>query len=75
MDIDKEIIQNTKCKKQFACLNIKDHMCCKVDRCINNQFCLVEDKVISHCNHRASFGYSGICHCLVRMEIYNKHNR
>jgi hypothetical protein len=75
MDIDEKIIQNTKCKKQFACLNNKNHKCCVVKSCIDKQLCFIDCAGKIYCNYQMSFGNSEICNCPVRGVIYNKYKK
>ncbi len=73
MEIKKEIIDKTvHCTKDFDCLN-NNHLSCKVRSCVNNEVYFVECSEIHSCNYRVSFGYSYICTCPTRKEIYNKY--
>lgn len=75
MDIDKEIIRNTKCKIQFACMNDNDHLCCKVDRCVNQKVHFINYEKKNTCCNAIDFGGSKICTCQIRIEMYNKYNK
>jgi hypothetical protein len=75
MEIDKEIIQKaTKCDKQFACLNNKQHACCEIFKRFNNEICMIYKANNHTCNYKES-GFSDVCTCPVRVEIYNKYKK
>ena len=72
--IASEIIHNTNCDKNFMCLKEgAENNLCKIKKCFDNEFCLLKEAKIPGCINRFSFGYSDICKCPVRTEIYNKY--
>ena len=74
MEIDKELLEKTTdCNKDFACLNNDKHICCKVEHCVNNKVHFVKC-LDNYCSYRMSYGYSDICNCPIRKEIFNKYN-
>ena len=75
MEINEELIKiTTKCQNNFACLNDENHFCLSnVDDCINNKVHFVKCSD-NNCSYRLSFGYSFICNCPIRKEIFNKYN-
>ncbi len=77
MEIDEKIIENaTKCEKHFACLNNKHHKCCEIHICITDEICVIRhDEAKNSCNYCTCSGYSQVCHCPVRVEIYNKYKK
>jgi hypothetical protein len=76
LEIDEEIINKaTKCNKHFACLNDKGHSCCKVVHIIQDSLCFIDPDKWQHCNYYTAFGYSDICNCPVRVEIYRKYKK
>ncbi|REE83269.1 hypothetical protein BX611_0556 [Lutibacter oceani] len=73
MEIDKELIEKTtKCKKSFGCLNNDQHILCKVEHCVSNKVHFVKCSD-NFCPYRMSFGYSDVCNCPMRKEIFNKY--
>ena len=73
MEIDKEILNNTtNCEKNFDCLTNDKHVYCKVENAINNEVHFVKCLHDDSCTYKMSFGYSYICTCPTRKEIFNK---
>ncbi len=77
MEIDELILkETTRCSKDFSCLKNENDPCLtsKVSNSVNGKVIFIsciEDK----CNYDMRFGYSKICNCPVRKEIFNKYNR
>ena len=70
-----EIDENTKlrakcCDKNFSCT--ESNPCCKVQSCVANSIIFLE-KLERCCNYYQEFGYSNVCKCPVRSEIYKKY--
>ena len=62
-----------KCEKGMECLTGNGDCLCEVERCIEGKVCFIKagnDKM-NTCNYMNSFGYSYICTCPTRVEIYN----
>lgn len=75
MEIDEKIIKKaTRCEKQFACLNNKQHVCCEIFMLINNEICVIREAERYVCKYKEN-GFSEICSCPVRIEIYNKYKK
>lgn len=77
MEIHKTTLKETvRCVKSFECLSNDNHPCLisKGIRSVESKLLFVECAE-DHCNYKLSFGYSKICHCPVRIEIFNKYNR
>ena len=73
-EIPEEIIKKTNCNKNYICL--KEHAekeICKIDKCIDNKYCLLKKIKYDFCINRFSFGNSQMCKCPVRIEIFNKY--
>lgn len=74
MEIEKEIqIKTTQCENDFSCLKNGITTCCKVLSCINNKVLFVDCTSKVYCAYKITFGYSDICNCPTRIEIYNKY--
>ncbi len=61
------------CEKNFDCLNKGNQVCCKVENCISKKVHFVNFSNNVNCNYKLSFGYSFLCTCAVRKELFNKH--
>jgi hypothetical protein len=74
MIIDKNILEKTtKCEKNFKCLDNPKEICCKVEEVIDNKVFFVKCLSYDYCNYKTPYGYSNICSCPTRIEIYRKH--
>lgn len=74
-EISDEIINKTVCDKDFRCLEEgnAENKICKIKRCFDNEYCLLKELTFGSCINSFSFGYSDICKCPVRIEIYYKY--
>jgi hypothetical protein len=73
--IDSEIIERaTKCDKKFACLTSSKHECCEICISLNDEICVLRCAALNTCNYRLN-GFSDVCTCPVRVEIYNKYKK
>lgn len=74
MEINVTILKKTTaCSKKHECLQNKDTVYCKVERCINDTVLILECKEQLSCNYQLAFGNSQICRCPIRIEIFNKY--
>jgi hypothetical protein len=72
-EISKSILdQAVNCDQNYACLKNSGSNCCKTDFCVNDKILFIKD-LKRECSYSKSFGYSYICNCPVRMEIFNKY--
>ncbi len=62
----------TKCKKNLSCLSGTD--ICKVESCIEDKIHFIKCMNSEPCDYRISFGYSYVCICPVRKELFNRYN-
>lgn len=72
--ISEDIIKNTKkCTKKYSCISGTRTEICKVELNIEDKIHFV--KCLSHesCPYRISFGYSYVCICPVRKELFNRY--
>jgi hypothetical protein len=75
MDIkvdDNIIEQTTKCRKNFSCLSGETPIY-SVESNINNKIHFIKCVNNKSCSYILSFGYSFICTCPVRKELYNRY--
>jgi len=72
ISISEGILNKTdKCEKDFSCLSSNKEGICKVESVINEGMKIVKCKGPS-CYYSISYGYSSICNCPTRNEIFNK---
>ncbi len=75
MQISDEIIKNTtKCKKKFSCLSGERNNLCNVELNIEDKIYFVKCMNNKHCEYRIAFGYSFVCLCPVRKELFKLYN-
>ncbi len=73
--VNPEILKNTtECKKDFSCLSGNRTDLCKVELNVNDKIHFVKCLSDEPCDYKKSFGYSFICICPVRKELYNRYN-
>ena len=71
--VDDDIIQQTtKCGKNFSCLSGEKPIC-SVELCIDNKIHFIKCVSNKSCSYRVPFGYSDVCTCPVRKELYNRY--
>ena len=70
--IDEDILKSaTRCKKNLFCLSGND--ICKVEYCVDGKIHFIKCMNLDPCNYRISFGYSFVCNCPVRKELFNRY--
>ena len=73
IELDANILsQTTECTRDFACLTDPGQLC-RVENCVNNKVHFIQCRNDVKCNYQISFGYSFICSCPIRKEIYNRY--
>ena len=74
-EIDKGILKATdKCRKNFSCLDGDKGCMCEIEDHFNNTIHFIKPLDTGICDYRMSFGYSYICNCPTRKEIYKRYN-
>jgi hypothetical protein len=63
--------ETTKCKKKFSCLSGETP--CSVELCIDNKIHFIKCVSKEPCSYKVPFGYSDVCTCPVRKELYNNY--
>ena len=63
-----------KCRANFSCLNGSTECLCTVKEYINHAVLFIEP-ADSMCQYYLAFGYSQICLCPTRMELFKKYGR
>ncbi len=67
------IKKTTKCQKSFSCLSGERKDLCEVESCVNDEIHFLKCMYNSLCRYRVPFGYSSVCTCPVRKELYNRY--
>lgn len=62
-----------RCKKNHSCLSGDKDNVCKVEMSIGEKIHFIKCKNEDICNYRIPFGYSFVCTCPVRKELYNRY--
>lgn len=74
--INEETLKRTiKCPFDFACLKDKNFPKCVVDYSVKNNGVFVKEAIDAMCPYKMTFGYSFICNCPTRYEIYEIYER
>ncbi len=74
LNVHDDIIKNTnRCKKDHSCLSGFAADLCQVEMCIGEKIHFIKCMNENICNYRIPFGYSFVCTCPVRKELYNKY--
>jgi hypothetical protein len=74
MNIAPETVEKaTKCPHNRVCLSVGGKPCCKIECTVNDIVFFTQEKTSTGCPYQASFGYSFMCTCPVRQEIFLKH--
>jgi len=63
-----------KCRKNHSCLSGKRDDICKVELNVEDKIHFVKCMSSEPCSYRISFGYSYVCLCPVRKELFNRYN-
>lgn len=77
MDVEIEVSEETrqrtdKCWRGFACLSGDKEFVCPVGDCVGDVL-FVERARETYCPYDVTFGYSHICSCPIRREIYERY--
>jgi hypothetical protein len=63
--------ETIKCKRNFSCLTGSKECLCEVEDSFNDKVIFIRPENNNLCDYKMSFGYSYICTCPTRKEIYN----
>lgn len=76
MEIDEKTVSETnRCPSNLDCLNNSKHVFCKVEYCCDNEVHFIKCVNNQDCNYKSSFGYSTLCNCPIRKEIFKKYEK
>lgn len=67
--------ETNKCEWNFACLLGKNECLCEVEDSLDSRIVFIKPMLDFMCNYRMSFGYSYVCNCPTRKEIYKLYNQ
>ncbi|VVB86680.1 Uncharacterised protein [uncultured archaeon] len=71
--VSEDALKKTKCKKDFSCLSGERTDLCMVEYCVNGEIHFLRCMYNSRCGYQIPFGYSSVCTCPVRKELYNRY--
>ncbi len=65
-----------RCERDFACLLSEEVDCCSVENYVGYATCFLakENKRRCESGNTFSFGYSYLCNCPIRGELYRQYN-
>ncbi len=63
-----------KCRHSFSCLSGGDECLCQIKDSFDGKVLFVAPPCSDVCDYIMSFGYSYVCKCPVRKEIYNQYS-
>ena len=63
-----------KCRKNHSCLSGQLDDLCKVELNVDDKIHFVKCMTQEFCPYRISFGYSYVCLCPVRKELFDRYN-
>ena len=73
--ISEDSLKNAgKCKKNHSCLSGQRDDLCKVELNVDDKIHFVKCMSKESCPYRIYFGYSYVCLCPVRKELFNRYN-
>lgn len=73
LEISEDTLRKTRCEKGFSCLSAHRNDLCKVESCIPGKVIFLETLNDNSCHYATSFGYTRICNCCTRKELYEKY--
>jgi len=70
--VSDDILNSTsKCRNDFSCLYGETDCLCEFNDAIENKLLFVKPNKNATCNYMLSFGYSYLCNCPTRKEIFH----
>lgn len=74
-EISKKTVKSAvKCPRDFQCLNDPKFKLCPVESYVKGVGCFLKNSYKRNCPYKSSFGYSQVCKCPVRCEIFEKYH-
>jgi hypothetical protein len=75
-DIEEKILLSSdKCGNGYSCTKGSDDCLCPVEDDLSGRVLFVSENNRKACPYKMSYGYSHICNCPVRIEIFKRYNR
>ncbi len=73
--LDKDILKRaSRCRDNFSCLSGEGDCLCEIEDFAGEKIHFIKPgNKGGICNYKMGFGYSFLCNCPVRKEIYNKY--
>jgi hypothetical protein len=73
IEVSQKTRQRTdKCWRGFGCLSDPGSVPCAVRSCVRGVL-FVDKQTVRYCPYEVTFGYSRICSCPTRQEIYDRY--
>ncbi len=74
--VRKDLLKDAEqCRNNFSCLLGQEECFCPVEEDMDGRILFVTPPNSNVCEYMMSFGYSYLCKCPVRKEIYNKYKK
>lgn len=70
---DQALKETTECQFSFQCLHDEKRCVCIIERYLEGNGCFLKIAKSRLCPYMISFGYSQMCHCPVRIELYRRY--
>jgi len=73
--ISEDILKKAvKCRSNFSCLSGVNDCLCEIEDHAGENIHFINSLSATHlCNYKMEFGFSYICNCPVRKEVYNQY--
>jgi hypothetical protein len=65
--------KTTRCPFAFQCLDDSNRDLCEVETCLRNNGCFLKTTKPNNCKYKGTFGYSYMCHCPTRHELFKRY--
>ncbi len=73
LEVSADTLKKTeKCRNNFACLDGKDNCLCEIEDSFDSRVLFVKAGN-RPCDYKMSFGYSYVCNCPTRKELYSRY--
>jgi hypothetical protein len=66
--------KTASCPFSFQCLDDGNRDVCEVEYCLKENGCFLKSTKPNYCTYKGTFGYSYMCHCATRHELFRRYN-
>jgi hypothetical protein len=70
---DKAREETIGCQFSFQCLDDEKRCICIIEKCLEGDGCFLKTVKPQPCPYKMSFGYTYMCHCPTRIELFNRY--